>query len=183
MSKLGVWLFLGAVIAWTVLEIWVVVVLADVFREPLGVILTAFILSFIGYKLVRRQASGLPLAMMDGSIGRRVVGLLGAILLTLPGYVSGLIGIILLLPPVQVVFANVAGTIFQTMAKRTMEHMAKGGGFPGGGFARGGFPGAGFPGGGFAAKTKPDDRVGGPKAGKKAQHKPGKVIDAEFEKN
>jgi UPF0716 family protein affecting phage T7 exclusion len=120
---------------------------------------------------------------MDGTLGQRAVGLFGAFLLAFPGFISAGIGLLMQLPPVQRLFAGVAGRTLQRVSRRAAEQMAArgGGGFPGGGMP-GGFPGGGFPGAGFPPgrppKLKPDQT-----RGPADLRRPGKrIIDAEFER-
>ena len=169
-NRLGCLLFL-VLFGWMAVEVWVGMLIGEAFdHEYFGVLIVAIVLTIVGIQQLRRRIQTLPQAMMDGSIGRRAVGIFGAIMLAIPGFITDTLGILLLLPPLQIAFASFAAKVFQQMAQRAAQQMAgKGfpggfpggaGGFPGGagGFPGGGFPGGagGFPGGGFPS-MKPDD--------------------------
>jgi hypothetical protein len=99
--------------------------------------------------------------MLDGTIGRRLIGIIGGILLAFPGFVSDVPGLLFSLPPVQILLGRLGAAIAASVAKRTIGGMFRGaGGFPGSGFPGGGMPGIppgmfpkGFPG------LKPDDSL------------------------
>lgn len=177
-NRLGC-VFVLLVIAALTVEVYVMLVVSDATNEPFGTLLAVLVMMFAGWRLLRWHAARLPQGMMDGTLGRRAVGLFGAVLLAFPGFVSSGVGLLLQLPPLQRLFAGVAGRTVQRLSRRAAEQMAaRGGGHPGGmpgGF--GGFPGGGFPGGGFPG-MKPDERRGPANMRKGGK----RIIDAEFEK-
>ena len=127
--------------------------------EYLGAVLALVVLSIVGYKLARWRAGRIPQAMLSGNPGPMLVGMFGAVLLAIPGFLSGAVGLVLQLPPLQRLFGRVASLIMARLVQRAMKQM--GGKMPGGGQFPGGFPGGGpFPG------MQPDDRVGGAGRGK-----------------
>ncbi len=127
----------------------------------------------VGIRLGRYHVSRIMVGMLNGTAGRHLVGLIGAVLLGLPGLLTDIPGILLLLPPIQIWLGRLGAKVMASVVKRTMGKMM-GGGFPG---MAGGFPGmgGGFPGmgaGGFPGRfpgmqpMKPDDRTRFPKPGK-----------------
>ena len=132
----------------------------------------------IAIKLGRRHVGQVAPGILNGTAGKHVVGVLGAILLGLPGLLSDVPGILLLLPPVQSLFGKLGSAVMAVVVKRSMGKMMSGG------FPAGGFPGAGFPGGIFPNKGSPfpgmkplvpDDKV--------RLGKPGKTYDTTIEKD
>jgi UPF0716 family protein affecting phage T7 exclusion len=164
-------------------ELWAVLSLArirwvDDRFGAFGLVLGIVAISYIGVRIAIYQGKRIPLEFMSGGAGRRLVGALGGVLLAFPGYLSDALGILLLLPPIQLLLAKGANTLAMAMARHAMKGMAGGGkgfpGFPGGGFPGGGFPGGPFPGGPFPG-MKPDDR--------RAFPRPTKTIDTTTEKD
>lgn len=168
MPKFGC-LALLLVIAALSVELWVVLLAIGWTKDILGPLLAVAATSILGAVVIRRHVAGLPKSMLDGTIGRRLIGIIGGILLAFPGFVSDVPGLLLILPPVQMLLGRLGAAIAASVAKRTMSRMFGGGvmpgGFPGGGFP-GGFPGSGMPGGippgmfpkGFPGLT-PDERL------------------------
>lgn len=128
----------------------------------------------LAIRIGRWHASQIMPGVLKGTAGRHVVGVIGAILLGLPGLLSDIPGLLLLLPPVQSLFGKLGGAVMAVMVKRTMGKMAGGMGGLGGGFPGGAFPGGPFPG---MQPLKPDDKARFGKPGK-----PGKTYDTTVEK-
>jgi len=141
-----------------------------------GVILGIIVISWIGVRVATYHGKRIMGEFLTGGAGKRLVGLVGGVLLAFPGYLSDAIGVLLLLPPVQMLFARVANLAVAAIARNAMKGMMGGKGFPGGGFPGGGFPGfpGGFPGGPFPG-MKPDDRGTFPR--------PTKTIDTTVDKD
>lgn len=144
------------VIAFLCIELYVLLEVIQRVGDVLGPILLVIVTSVIGVKVLQYQLKHLPQAFVSGQIGRRLVGVIGAILLIVPGFVSDVVGLLFLLPPVQGLFAGLGAVVGASVAKRAMGRMFGGGAFPPGGFP-GGFPSGGFP-GGFPG-LKPDDQL------------------------
>ncbi|MDA3961467.1 MAG: FxsA family protein [Planctomycetota bacterium] len=170
-------------------ELWLVMALATWITpdnpEYLGFALAVVVMSVAGYQLVRWRLRRLPMAVMGGSPGPAAVGIFGAVLIVIPGFASGVAGLLLQLPPIQKLFGAFAAKVLMAQAQRMVGKMGAGGmpggfpgGFPGGGPGGmpGGFPGGmpkGFPGGmpgGFPG-MQPDSRARG-----------GKVVDTTGER-
>ncbi len=149
---------------------------------------------FIGVRLAKWHGTKIPAAFFAGNAGKHVIGAVGGVLLAVPGLMTDVIGLILLLPPVQTAFSKLGSAILSVVIKRVIGRFMGGGagglgglgGLAGmmggmgggmtGGKAGGGNPG-GNPFGGFPfPDMKPDDRVtlGG--------KKPGKTYDTTAEK-
>ena len=137
----------------------------------------------IAIKLGRWHVAKVAPGILNGTAGKHVVGVLGAILLGLPGLLSDVPGILLLLPPVQSLLGKLGSAVMAVVVKRSMGKMM-GGAFPGRAFPGGGFPAGGFPGGIFPSKASPfpgmkplvpDDKV--------RLGKPGKTYDTTIEKD
>lgn len=176
MGKAGCLVFF-VVIGLLAVELWFVLSLAEWVSpgnpEYLGAVLGTVVLSAIGIHLLRQRSRRLPMAMMAGTPGPAFVGLLGAGLIALPGYLSGVIGLVLQLPPLQRAFGRVASVLLMRNLQRMAQRMGTGqvppGAFPGG-MPPGGFPDGTppfrFPGGtpvpGDFAR-KPDSRARGGK--------------------
>ncbi|NYI04269.1 FxsA family protein [Allostreptomyces psammosilenae] len=95
---------------WIVLELWLLIRVADL----IGGLVTALLLlagAVVGGRLVRRAgvrawralaAAGTPGARPPENVtGDAVVGMAGGLLLILPGYLSDVLGLLCLLPPVR----------------------------------------------------------------------------------
>lgn len=130
-----------------------------------------------GFKIGRWHAARIMGGLLNGTAGRHVLGLIGAVLLAIPGLLSDIPGLLLLLPPIQRLFGRVGAAVVSSVVKRTMGKMM--GGAAGGMSGLGGmqFPGGGFPGGPFPGMKPmtPDDRARFPK--------PAKTIDVAPEKD
>ena len=132
----------------------------------------------VGIKLGKWHAARIMGGLLNGTAGRHVLGLIGAALLAIPGLISDVFGVLLLLPVVQRLFSKVGAAVVAAVVKRTMGKMMGGGGMAGfGGMGGMQFPGGGFPGGPFPGMKPmtPDDRARFPK--------PAKTIDVAPEKD
>ena len=137
----------------------------DWFAAALGMVT----LSIVGFVLVKWRAKALPQALMSGELGPAAAGVLGGILMLIPGFVTGFCGALLQLPPVQKVFGKTAATVIQVLIRNAMSRMGGGGfpgGFPGAG-GKGGFPGGSF--GGFPALAAKADSLVFPELGHEAR--------------
>ncbi len=179
-------LLLLAVLAWLGLEVWTWLALSrwlnHTYETSIGsggyLITTGWIVVslVVGIKLTRWHLSRVMAGLMSGTAGRHILGAVGAVLLALPGFLSDVPGLLLLLPPVQSLLGRLGAALLASVVKRSMGKMF-GGGFPGG--FPGGKPGgaAGFPSGPFPGMKPmtPDDRA--------RFNKPGKTYDASVEKD
>ncbi|TVR42887.1 MAG: FxsA family protein [Planctomycetota bacterium] len=183
-------LFLLLVLAVIVGEVLLIIYLGGP-ADPIGGHLTLIILAvaatIIGIKLVRWRGKQIPQAMLTGRIGRAATGLIGAVLLIFPGLATGLVGLLMQLPPVQALLAGLMQKIFLVFTATAMKRMGgmggMGGGFPGAG------PGAGMTPaqmaqlqkmmGGMAAGMPPQG--GGPAIGKGKGKRPPKTYDVKPE--
>lgn len=120
----------------------------------------------IAIKLGRWHVAKVAPGILNGTAGKHVVGVLGAILLGLPGLLSDVPGILLLLPPVQSLFGKLGSAIMAVVVKRSLGKMM------GAGLSGGAFPGGAFPG---MKPLKPDDKA--------RFAKPGKTYDTTIEKD
>lgn len=137
-----------------------------------GLIVGIIATSFLGVRIATFHGKRIMAEFLGGGAGKRLVGLVGGVLLAFPGFLSDAVGLLLLLPPVQALFARVANLAVAAIARNAMKGMMGGKGFPGGGFP--GFPG-GFPGGGPFPGMQPDDRRSFPR--------PTKTIDTTVDKD
>ena len=141
-------LFLLFVLAVMTGEVFLIIWLGGV-AEPIGGMLTIIILtvalSFIGFKLAKYRGKQIPQAMLSGQIGKAAGGMVGAILMTIPGLVTGAIGLLLQLPPIQAMLSGIMHKVFLAFTASAMKKMGSMGG-KGGMGGMGGFPG-GAPGG------------------------------------
>ncbi len=145
------------------------------------------VLMVIGIMLVKSTIAQLPTALMGSMMGqgaaagRLLVKALAGILLIVPGFFLDVVAILLLLPPIQALFAALGQRIVMALVRQQMAKMFPGG-MPGGGMGGmpggfpgmpGGFPGmgAGFPGMQARGPLKPD-----------AQVRRGKVVDVSAER-
>jgi UPF0716 family protein affecting phage T7 exclusion len=138
------------------------------------------VLMVVGVMLAKKTVNRIPQAVMGSmlggkaDLGRIAVGLVGAILLVLPGFFLDIVGILLLLPPTQSLFAGLGQRILMALLRQQMARMgmpmpgAGGGANPFAGMAG---MGAAFPGMKPRGPLRPDERVG-----------PGKVIDTTAER-
>ncbi len=118
----------------------------------------------LGIKLARWHLTRVMSGILTGTAGRHLIGVAGAVLLALPGLLSDIPGLLLLLPPVQRALGRLGGAVMASVMKRTMGKMMAGGMGPGGfgGMAgMAGMMGAGpFPG---MQPMKPDEMARFPK--------------------
>lgn len=155
---LGILLF----IALLTLEFYgVLVVIGWLKNDVFATIMILAVMTVVGIKLAQFHARRLPQALLSGQGGGRLIALIGALLIVVPGFISDVIGLILQIPLVQRLFSKVGMVLAASLVKRAMGGgLGKGfpGGFPGAGFP-GGFPGGPFPG------MKPDERITNGKPG------------------
>ena len=145
MAKRGlVLIVLFAVLAVLVGETFLIVYLASdaVFNEPLGVILAVIALSIVGIKILRSRMANVMAALQGGSLPGFIIGQIGAALLVFPGFVTAVLGGLLLLPPMQKVLAAAFGAFFMNLMRKQAENMMRSGKMPGG-FGGGANPFAG----------------------------------------
>jgi UPF0716 protein FxsA len=142
-------------------EFYVLLVVMGWMKDVLGPILILAAMTVVGVKLAQFHMRRLPQALMSGQGGSRVIGLVGALLIVVPGFITDVVGLLLQIPLVQRLFSKAGMLVAASLVKRAMGGGFKG--FPGGAGFPGGFPpGAGFPGGfpgGPFPGMKPDDRI------------------------
>jgi UPF0716 family protein affecting phage T7 exclusion len=146
-------------------EFYVLLVVMGWMKDILGPLLILAVMTVVGVKVAQFHMKRLPQALMSGQGGRRVIGLVGGLLIVIPGFITDIVGLLLQVPFVQRLFSKLGMLVAASLVKRAMGGgLGKGfPGFPGGGFP-GGFPGGAFPGGPFPG-MKPDDRITSGKAG------------------
>jgi UPF0716 family protein affecting phage T7 exclusion len=138
-SKLGCLAGFAVLIVMT-LEVFVFIKLAGLVDDYLGLAILAAAMSYAGVRLAMYHGSRLGLDLMSGNIGNRMVALIGAVLLAIPGFAHGIIGILLQIPILQRLLAKPAAALAMSMIRNTMGKMsgsAMGAGNPFGAF--GGF--------------------------------------------
>lgn len=158
---LGILLFLGLL---TVEFYGLLVVIGWLKNDIFAALLIMAGMTVVGVKLAQFHAKRLPQALLSGQGGGRLIALIGALLIVVPGFITDVIGLILQVPLVQRMFSKLGMALAASLVKRAMGGgLGKGfpGGFPGGGFPGGAFPGGPFPG------MKPDDRITTGKPGPK----------------
>lgn len=152
------------VIALLSVEFYVLLVVMGWMQDILGPILILIVMSVVGVKVMQFHIKRLAPSFVTGQIGGRLIGVLGGLLLVIPGFITDLIGLLLQVPLVQKLFSRFGMMLAASLAKRAMGGAlgkSFSGGFPGGGFPMGGFPGfpgGAFPPGGFPG-LKPDERM------------------------
>lgn len=168
---LGILLFIGLL---TVEFYGVLVVIGWLKNDIFATLLILAVMTVVGVKLAQFHARRLPQALLSGQGGGRLIALIGALLIVVPGFITDVIGLILQIPLVQRMFSRFGMMLAASLVKRAMGGGFKGfpgAGFPGGGFPPGGFPPGGFPGGAFPGGPfpgmKPDERITNGKAGPK----------------
>ncbi len=154
---LGVLLFLGLL---TVEFFGLLLVIDWLKNDIFAALLIMAGMTIVGVKLAQFHARRLPQALLSGQGGGRLIALIGALLIVVPGFFTDVIGLILQIPLVQRMFSKLGMALAASLVKRAM-----GGGF-GKGFPGAGFPGGGFPGGPFPG-MKPDERITNGKPGPK----------------
>jgi hypothetical protein len=85
MKKLILLLLLG-IAAVLALELWVLLEVMHLVKDVLGPLLALVVLSVIGFKVVGMHVRRLPAAFISGAIGPRLIGLVGGVLLVIPGF-------------------------------------------------------------------------------------------------
>jgi UPF0716 family protein affecting phage T7 exclusion len=143
-------------------ELWAFLWVRAQFEDTLGPLLLLIAISYIGVRIAVAQGRKLPMDLLAGTAGRRLIGVIGGALLAFPGFASDVPGILLLLPPVQLALASFGQRLAASLLRNIMGRMMGGGSLP-----KGGFPGGLFPG------MKPDERF----------RKPVKTIDTTIEKD
>ena len=171
--------------AWTYVAEWIA---PPGNPDPLTALIGMALLTIAGVVTVRKRLAGFMPAVMSGQGGRAAVGIVGGLLLALPGYITGVLGLVLLLPPVQTVAGRVMASIMAVMVRRFAGKMP---GMPGGANP---FAGAANPFGAgganpFGAGQNPFAGAGGKgnpfqQAGFKpdAKQRSGKVVDVDAER-
>ncbi len=192
MRTFGCLALLGLV-GWLTLEVWAWLALSQQLNSHFeaqigsgGYLLTIgwmILMFFLGVRFTKHHAGRIMAGLLTGQAGRHILGAIGGVLLALPGFISDIPGILLLLPPVQIVLGTLGNALVAAVVKQTMGRMMGGvgglfgGGMPGGGMA-GGFAGM-FPGmqprSGGGPAMKPDDQIIRPKRPK--------IIDTTVEKD
>ncbi len=164
MRSLGCLVLLG-VIGFFCAEVYVFLLVVEQTKRIWGTpdllapLLAIIAISYIGVRVAIHHGRKLPQEMLSGNAGRRMLAVLGGVALAFPGFISDIVGLLLLLPPTQKVFAKSAGVLAGALARQAMARAMGGKSFPG--FSPGQMPGGGmFPG------MKPDDRGFFPKATK-----------------
>jgi UPF0716 family protein affecting phage T7 exclusion len=123
-------------------ELWAFLTLVELFdREYFGTLLLLVVLSAVGVGLLRWRMRGLLQATLGGAnFGTQAVAILGCILLIVPGFITGLIGLLVQLPFIGRLFGRFAGVI---VAAGLRQYAARMGGQVPPGFPPGGMPTAG----------------------------------------
>lgn len=129
----------------------------------LPLILIQGALMAVGVMAVKRAVNRLPTAMLgamtgqSADAGRLVMQVIGGLLLIVPGFFLDVLGILLLLPPIQAVFAKLGQRVMMGIMRQQMAKMFPGG-MPPGAFGKG-FPGGPFPGMSPRGPLTPDERM------------------------
>ena len=129
-----------------------------------------------GVMTVKSSITRLPSALMGSMLGqnadagRLMVRVLAGILLIVPGFFLDVVGLLLLLPPLQAGFGKLGQRIAMSLVRKQMGKMFPGG-MAGGGMP-GGFPGGSFPGMMPRGPLTPDARLG----------RGGKIVDVTAER-
>lgn len=164
-----------AIIGFLSIEVWFFIVMSGwvnraLYNEAGHDVVSCFILliimTVVGWRFAAWHIRQIPAAFMAGKAGRHLIGALGGALLVIPGFLSDIVGVILLLPPIQIALSAVGNRLVKVFAAQVMRRMMggmganMGGGMGGGaGAFPGGFPGAfpGFP--GASGGLKPDEAL------------------------
>jgi UPF0716 family protein affecting phage T7 exclusion len=151
MKKFILLLLLG-IAAVLALELWVLLEVMHLVKDVLGPLLALVVLSVIGFKVVGMHVRRLPAAFISGAIGPRLIGLVGGVLLVIPGFLTAVLGAFLQIPLLQRwcggIGSRLAGSLSRYAQGSGMGPLAGMGGFP----STGGFPGM-FP------RLKPDEQL------------------------
>ena len=143
------------VIALLSVEFYVLLLVMDWMKDILGPLLIICALTIVGVKIVQFHLKRLGPAFVTGQIGGRIIGLIGGLLVAIPGFITSIIGLLLQIPPVQKLFSRIGMMLAASIMKRVLSGgfgKSFSGGFPGG------FPGNALPPGGFPG-LKPDERL------------------------
>ena len=139
----------------------------------LPILLLQVAMIVLGVLAVKSAIAGLPTALMGSMLGkgtdagRLMVRMLAGILLIIPGFFLDVVGLLLLLPPVQALLGHLGQRIAMSLIRRQMSKM-----FPGGMPGQMPFPGGAFPGMQPRGPMMPDARVG----------RGGKIVDVTAER-
>jgi len=141
------------VLSWLFVEAWAYILTARFLNASFGESIGSggwwlpavwiIAMAVVGVKLVKHHVAQVVPALLMGKAGRHVVGAFGGVLLLIPGIISDVVGLFLLLPPVQIALGKLGNAVVASIVKRTMGSMFGGGkAGPLGGFPLGGpFPG------------------------------------------
>lgn len=139
----------------------------------LPILLLQVAMIVLGVLAVKSALATLPTALMGSMLGkgtdagRLLVRAVAGILLIIPGFFLDVVGLLLLLPPVQAVFGAIGQRLAMSLVRQQMAKM-----FPGGMPGQMPFPGGGFPGMQPRGPMMPDARVG----------RGGKIVDVTAER-
>lgn len=134
----GCLLLLG-IIGLVCVELWVFLSVVQRTEDVILPLIAVIVLSWTGWRIIAYHIKLLPAAFMTGDAGRRLVGIIAGALLLFPGYITAVMAMPFLLPPVQRLFGRMGNAIAGGLLRHVMGRM-KPGAFPGG-FASGPFPG------------------------------------------
>jgi UPF0716 protein FxsA len=171
------WLALEGITLW-----WVGGLLNKAFEAQIGgsgpLLLVAWLVLavVIGIRFARWHLQRIMAGILSGQAGRHVIGVIGAVLLAIPGLLTDVIGILLLIPAVQTGLSALGGKALAAVVKQSLGRM---GGMTGGANPFAGFSGNPFgaPAGGTRSRgpvfpgmkpLTPDDRAAFPRSGKSA---------------
>src|SRR5258708_4556294 len=113
---LGVLLLIGLLSV----ELYVLLVVIHAVHDVLGPVVAVIALTVFGFKVLGHHARKLPEAFMSGKPGARLVGVFGGILLVLPGFITGALGLFLQIPVIQRLFSGVGHVAAAGIAKRML---------------------------------------------------------------
>ena len=120
-------------------ELYVYLLLSEALGgEYLSLALGIIVLSVIGIRIIKVKAQGAAMKLLQPNRGAIMIGLFGAVLMALPGLITGICGLLLQLPPLQKLFGSFGQKIMMGLAKSALGKMG-GAGFPGT-MPPGGFP-------------------------------------------
>ncbi len=157
MKKLIVLILLG-IAAVLALELYVLLLVMHWVQDILGPLIALVVLSVVGFKVVGMHVKRLPTSFVSGTVGPRLIGLVGGMLLVLPGFLTAVVGALLQIPLLQRWCGGFGAKLAGALTRQLMGGgLGRAGGLGGmggmGGFgAMGGFPGM-FP------RLKPDEQV------------------------
>ena len=132
------------VIALLSVEFYVLLLVMDWMKDILGPIIILIVLSVVGVKIMQFHLKRLGPSFVTGQIGGRVIGLIGGLLVVIPGFITTVIGLLMQIPLVQKTFSRIGMMLAASIMKRALSGgfgKSFSGGFPGGALPPGGFPG------------------------------------------